>query len=376
MRIGVLGGGQLGGMLALAGAPLGMRFRFLDPDPCAPAGAVGELHVGAYEDEAALARFVRGLDAVTFEFENVPASAVRWLASRVHTFPGAGALETAQDRALEKACFRRVGLGVPEFACAGTKAEFDAACGMVGLPVVVKTRRMGYDGKGQAVVRHAREVDGAWARLGEAASGLIVERLVEFEAEVSLIGARARDGATRFYPLVRNEHSAGILRRSIVPVGAVGEDLQSRGEGVVRALMDDLGYVGVLAVEMFVARVAGRLELLGNEMAPRVHNSGHWTIEGAETGQFEQHLRAGLGLPLGGVGVAGPSVMLNMVGGVPGLADLLSLAGSGVGVYPHLYGKEPRAGRKLGHLTLVGRDWRSVEGVEARARALIDPAWR
>ncbi len=364
MRIGVLGGGQLGRMLALAGYPLGFSFRFLDPSPEAPAGRVGELQVGEYGDLAALERFARGLDAVTIEFENVPASAVKWLEERVPVFPGSAALETGQDRVWEKTLFRRVGAEVQAFQPASTREEFEEAVRGVGVPVMAKTRRFGYDGKGQRVLRHGREVEVAWAELR--GSPLIVESLVEFEREVSILGVRSRTGETKFYPIVENRHEGGILRRSESPVDG-GELLQHQAERAAGAILTELGYVGVLAVEFFVVGRGEASRLIVNEMAPRVHNSGHWTIEGAETSQFENHLRAGLGLPLGSCAARGRSVMLNLIGSVPRLSELLAIRGAGAGVHVHVYGKEPRPGRKVGHVTMVGR----VEEVEERVRALV-----
>ena len=307
-----------------------------------------------------LERFARGLDAVTIEFENVPASAVKWLEERLPVFPGSAALETGQDRVWEKTLFRRVGAEVQAFHPAATREELESAVRSVGVPVMAKTRRFGYDGKGQRVLRHAREVEVAWAEMRGVP--LIVESLVEFEREVSILGVRSRTGETRFYPIVENRHEGGILRRSESPVEN-GEELQRRAEKAAGAILAELGYVGVLAVEFFVVGAG----LIVNEMAPRVHNSGHWTIEGAETSQFENHLRAGLGLPLGSCAARGRSVMINLIGSVPRLSELLAIRVEGAGVHVHVYGKEPRPGRKVGHVTMVGR----VEEVEGRVRAVV-----
>ncbi len=304
-------------MLALAGIPLGLSFRFLDPSPVAPAGEVGELLVGHYDEPQLLDRLAAGAAAVTYEFENVPVEAAR----RVAAVPDAAALEAAQDRLEEKRLFRR--LGIPT-------ALFDDE--VKAFPALLKTRRFGYDGKGQHLVE---------TRPG-AGPGHVLEERVLFDRELSLLGARGRDGDTRFYPLVENVHEGGILRRSLAPAP---EAPQAQAEEYATRLLDELGYVGVLALELF--EVGG--DLLANELAPRVHNTGHWTIEGAETSQFENHLRAVLGLPLGSTAVRAASLMLNLIGSAPRPADVLAIPGA----HLHVYGKEPRPGRKLGHVTLV-----------------------
>lgn len=342
MKVGILGGGQLGRMLALAGYPLGLQFRFLDTgEP--PVAPLAELVEGNFEDAAALDRLAAGVDVVTYEFENVPVAAARHLARHVPVYPPPGALETAQDRLHEKTLFRKLGIPTPEFAPAATREELAAAVGRVGLPVVIKTRRFGYDGKGQMVVRDAAGVDEAWRQLG--GSPLIVESLVPFEREVSILCVRSRRGQAAFYPLAQNEHRGGILRTSIAPAPAISPELQARAEGYAASVLRSLDYVGVLAIELF--QVGG--ELLANEMAPRVHNSGHWTIEGAVTSQFENHLRAVLDLPLGDTSARGHCAMVNLIGTTPPIEAVLRIPGA----HLHLYGKQPRAGRKLGHITLV-----------------------
>jgi 5-(carboxyamino)imidazole ribonucleotide synthase len=335
MLVGCIGGGQLGRMLGLAGMPLGLSFRFLDPAPDACAGAVGELVVADYGDTKGLDRLARGADVVTFEFENVPVEA----AARVGALPGVRALEQGQDRLREKELFRSLGIPTARF---GTLAE-------TALPAVVKTRRLGYDGKGQRLVETEERL----------AQDELAEELVRFDRELSVVGVRGRDGDTRFWPVAENVHRDGILRVSRAP--AVDAP-QREAEAIGAALMDALDYVGVLAVELF--EVGGKL--LANEFAPRVHNTAHWTIDGAETSQFENHLRAILGLPLGGTAARAPSAMVNLIGSVPALDALLALRRTRV----HLYGKAPRAGRKVGHLTLVDPDEESV----ARAVALADAA--
>ncbi len=322
-------------MLGLAGLPLGLRFRFLDPSPEAPAAKVGELVVGAYDDPAALARLAAGADVVTYEFENVPVEAIRGIAPS----PPALALELGQDRLVEKQLFRRLGIPTARF---GALAE-------TGLPALVKSRRLGYDGKGQRRV----EVD------GPVGGDELAEEIVAFGRELSIIAVRGRDGETRFWPLAENVHRGGVLRISRAPAAAAQ---QAGAEQLVGRLLDELGYVGVLALELF--DVGGRL--LANEFAPRVHNTGHWTIDGAVTSQFENHLRAILGLPLGSTEAVAASVMVNLIGGAPPPEQLLRLPGA----HLHLYGKEPRPGRKLGHLTLVGAEEETVaEAIAAVERS-------
>jgi 5-(carboxyamino)imidazole ribonucleotide synthase len=315
--VGVIGGGQLGRMLALAGIPLGLSFRFLDPSPDAPAREVGELLVGEYDDPELLDRLADGAAAVTYEFENVPVGA----AVRVGALPAAPALEASQDRLVEKQLFRRLGIPTPRI-----DDEVET------FPAILKTRRLGYDGKGQRLVS---------GRPTGTVPGHVLEERVSFDRELSLLAVRAADGETRFWPLVENEHEDGILRVSRAPAA---DAPQAEAEEYGSRLLDEVGYVGVLALELF--EVEGRL--LANEFAPRVHNTGHWTIEGAATSQFENHLRAILGLPLGST-ASRPSLMVNLIGSTPRNEDVLRVPGA----HLHLYGKEPRPGRKLGHVTLV-----------------------
>ena len=322
-------------MLGLAGAPLGLDFRFLDPSPDAPAAAVGDLVVGAYDDQRALSLLSEGADVVTYEFENVAVSS----AVQLGALPPARALELGQDRLVEKELFRRLGIPCARF---GSLAE-------TGLPAIVKTRRLGYDGKGQRRL---------WSE-GPTGENELAEELVSFDRELSIVAARSLGGETRFWPLAENVHRDGILRQSTVPALAAP---QSDAEELATRLLDDLEYVGVMALELF--EVDGRL--LANEFAPRVHNTAHWTIDGAVTSQFENHLRAILGLPLGLTDATGSTVMLNLIGGVPPIDAMLRLPGAHV----HLYGKEPRAGRKVGHLTLVD----AAPSVVVDAVALVDTA--
>jgi 5-(carboxyamino)imidazole ribonucleotide synthase len=332
--VGVVGGGQLGLMLGLAGEPLGIRCRFLDPSVDAPAGRIGELLVGAYDDGELLRALAQGADAVTFEFENFPADA-----APAGVLPPARALAVSQDRLAEKELCRALGIATAPYAPVDAEPGLAEALDRVGAPALLKTRRFGYDGKGQAVIGDPGSAAEAWSSLGGVP--LLLELRVDFTRELSIIGVRGRDGETRFYPLVENTHRGGILRVSRTPAAA---ERQHEAETIAGAILDELAYVGVLAVELFEAPDG----LLVNELAPRVHNSGHWTIEGAETSQFENHLRAIGGLPLGGTAATGASAMVNLIGEAPPLERLLELS-----AHVHLYGKAPRPGRKLGHVTLV-----------------------
>lgn len=342
MSIGILGGGQLGYMLALAGYPLGMRFRFFDPSPEAPVGRIAPRVTGEYSDRAALEKFAHGLEVVTYEFENVPVDAAHFLAKKVSVFPHPAALEAAQDRLREKQLFEKLGIATSEYSSLATAYDLDAALKKIGLPAVLKTRRMGYDGKGQWILRTAEEV--RVAKEGLPKLPFIVEKFVPFSRELSAIAVRGKGGETAFYPLVENRHRSGILRLSLAPAPGVIPEIQKAAEDAARKVLEALNYVGVLTIEFFERDG----ELLANEMAPRVHNSGHWTIEGAVSSQFENHLRAINGLPLGSTAPIGASAMINLIGELPDSRQVLAVPAA----HLHLYGKEPRPGRKLGHVTL------------------------
>ena len=345
MNVGILGAGQLGRMLALAGYPLGLNFRFYDAAAGAPAGQLSPLTVGSFDDKAALSRWAAGLDVITYEFENVPTAAAQHLSTIAPVYPPPTALFKSQDRIVEKTFFREQGLPTPEFAAVNSAAECREAIKKIGYPAVLKTRIMGYDGKGQQVLRNDGDIEPAFATMK--GGHLIVEQFVPFTRELSIIAARGRDGAVAIYPLAQNEHGGGILRVSQSPARDVPKATQDQAERHARAVLSALSYVGVLAIEFF--DVGGRL--LANEMAPRVHNSGHWSIEGSWTSQFENQLRAILGWPLGSTEPAGYSGMVNIIGGLPAEKQVLEL-----GAHLHLYGKEPRPGRKLGHATVVEDD--------------------
>ena len=339
MKVGILGGGQLARMIALAGYPLGLKFIVLDPDTNAGAAGLSEHLLGAYDDPALLAELAEKADVVTYEFENVPAHVAEFLSSHTLVYPPAGALAVAQDRLLEKNFFRELGIGTAPFAAVESLTDLQAAMADIGYPAILKSRRMGYDGKGQAVLRSAADLAAAWDSMQGAAA--IVEGFVDFQREVSIIAARSPSGEIAYYPLSENRHRGGILR---IAECRDKDPAQSLAEDYVRRLLEKLDYVGVVALELFDAGGA----LLANEFAPRVHNSGHWTIEGSETSQFENHLRAILNLPLGSTAPRGYAAMVNFIGGLPDDAQLLSIANA----HLHLYDKAPRKGRKVAHATI------------------------
>lgn len=347
--LGILGGGQLARMLALAAAPLGVKTLVVDSAADACAGQIAPLVVADWTDYDALEHFAREVDVVTFDFENVPAETAHWLANRVDVFPAPRALAVAQDRLAEKTLFLECGLQTPEFKAVDTREDLERALAIVGAPAILKTRRLGYDGKGQFRIKTLADADAAWAALGAQAQahGLILEAFVPFDRELSVIAVRGRDGDFRTWPLTQNWHTDGVLSLSLAPASDIAA-LQARATGLARTLAEKLDYVGVFALELFVKNG----ELLGNEMAPRVHNSGHWTIEGALTSQFENHVRAVLGLPLGDTSARGLSAMFNWIGELPDAAPVLEA----IDAHWHDYGKQPRVGRKVGHATVCAPD--------------------
>jgi 5-(carboxyamino)imidazole ribonucleotide synthase len=349
-RVGIVGAGQLGLMLGQAGKSLDLEFAFLDPADNPPARAVGPVRSEPFDSEEGLA-MLAGCDVVTYEFENVPVAAVETLLNKVPVFPPPGALQHAQDRLREKQLFASLDIPVPDWHEVSTRRQLDAALEVIGLPLVLKTRRFGYDGKGQFVIRKIEDAEMAWQELG--GTPAIAEQWVPYEREISVFGARATDGAIAVYPMTQNEHRQGILHVSKAP--AEGALLAEEAAAHLRKLLTYLDYVGILALEMFV--IGNRV--LANEFAPRVHNSGHWTIEGSRTSQFENHLRAILGLPLGDTGAVGHVAMINLIGSMPAGISLIER-----GWHLHDYGKAARPGRKLGHMTIVADD------AEARDREL------
>ena len=343
--VGILGGGQLARMMALSGAPLGLRFLVLDSVADACAGQFAPMVVGDYTDEAALNEFASKVDVATFDFENVPAASAEWLSSHVPVFPNPRALGLSQDRLAEKTLFRELGIPVPDFADIPDRAALDAAVAQLGTPCILKTRRLGYDGKGQFRIKTLDDVDAAWEALGAQAStvGLILEAFVRFQRELSVVAVRGRDGEFRSWPLTENWHVDGVLSASLAPA-RVDDAMAARAIAYAKSLAEAMDYVGVFALELFCRDG----ELLANEIAPRVHNSGHWTIEGSETSQFQNHLRAVLGLPLGDTRMVGRACMLNWIGEMPDAHPVLREPGG----HWHDYGKSARTGRKVGHATL------------------------
>ncbi len=344
--VAVLGGGQLGRMLGLAGIPMGLRFRFLDPVAGAPAGAVGDLVVGGLGDRAALDRVAEGAHVVTYEWEGVPADGARYLADRLPLFPSARSLAVSQDRVAEKRLCGDLGIATAPFAAVDDRAALHSALGTIGTPAILKTRSGGYDGKGQFRLDAPGDADAAWDALGPLGH-LVLEARVAFTRELSVLACRGRDGEVAVYPVAANIHEGGILRVSRVPT--VGRSSQAAAAAIARRLLEALDHVGVLCVELFET---GDGSLVVNELAPRVHNSGHWTIEGAVTSQFENHLRAILGLPLGAPTLVMPNAMVNCIGALPDREAILGIAGA----HLHDYDKSPRAERKVGHVTVLADD--------------------
>jgi 5-(carboxyamino)imidazole ribonucleotide synthase len=371
MRIGIIGAGQLGRMLALSGIPLGLEFLFYDRSDDVPGAAIAPVTTGGFDDLASLRRFARRVDVVTFDWENVPVASVRAIAGLAETLPPARALEVAQDRLAEKRLFARLGIPVAPHAAVDSLPALERAVRRIGTPGILKTRRLGYDGKGQVRIERADQLPAALASLG--GRGLIYEGFVRIGREVSLVAARGRDGSIVFYPLAENVHESGILSVTRAPHRAPA--LQRLAEWHLRRILERLRYVGVLCVEFFVAGT----QLVANEMAPRVHNSGHWTIEGAETSQFENHVRALAGLPLGSTRPRGAAGMVNFIGRMPPASAVLAIEGA----HLHDYGKSPRPGRKLGHATVLAataaaRDRRlaGLLGLAGRASQVADGPFR
>ena len=347
--VGILGGGQLGRMLALAAAKLGLRCHVLSPDPQSPAFDVARRVTQAdYTDKDALDRFAADVDVITYEFENVPAETATFLASRRPVLPDPAALATTQDRLHEKAFLAQHGIASAPFVPIGRHGDLAPGLRELGTPAVLETRRFGYDGKGQAMIRSPADLHAAWSAVGEQPS--ILESFVPFEREVSVVAARGQNGQVVCFDLTENEHRDHILKVSRVPAG-VSPDVAAEALAIAESVANAFGYVGVLAVEMFVLREGAPRRVLVNEIAPRVHNSGHWTLDGATVSQFEQHIRAIAGWPLGRPNRHGRVEMTNLIGAeVADYPRWLQVPGASV----HLYGKATvRDGRKMGHVTRV-----------------------
>jgi 5-(carboxyamino)imidazole ribonucleotide synthase len=348
--IGILGGGQLGRMLAMAAARLGLRCQVFSPDPDSPAfDVVLNATCAEYADVEALELFANDVDVITYEFENVPAASAMILAARRPVLPDRKILETTQDRLVEKDFVKRLGIATADYADVSSAATLRAAIGKIGLPAVIKTRRFGYDGKGQAIIREGDDPDQVWEDL--VTKSAILEAFIPFEREVSVIAARSASGQVECFDVTENEHSDHILKISRAPA-AISDALAAQARGIAETIANALNYVGVLAVEMFVVQSEAGPTVLVNEIAPRVHNSGHWTLDGASISQFEQHIRAIAGWPLGKPVRHGPVTMTNLIGDdINGYEHWLTVPGATV----HLYGKgPPRPGRKMGHVTQVG----------------------
>jgi 5-(carboxyamino)imidazole ribonucleotide synthase len=342
-------------MIALAGYPLGLEFIFLDPSVDACANKMGVHLHGNYDDPRLLAELAEQADVVTYEFENVPADVAEYLAAHTQVHPSPKALAVAQDRLVEKNFFQTIGIPTPDFAPVESFAELTQVMIRIGWPAILKSRTQGYDGKGQSVLKSVEDLTAAWALLEGVPA--IVEAFVPFDREISIIAARNATGAIVFYPLSENLHRGGILR---VAESRDSDAMQGQAEVYVSRLMEALDYVGVLALELF--EIDG--ELIANEFAPRVHNSGHWTIEGAETSQFENHLRAILGLPLGATTALGKSAMVNFIGGLPASEEILTIQHT----HLHLYDKTPRKGRKVAHATVCAE---STQTLSERLEMLV-----
>ena len=341
MRIGIIGAGQLGRMLGFAARDLGVACQFLDPSDAPPAATTGPVIRSAFDDAEALARLAAECDIVTFEFENIPVKALQQISDLVSVYPPIDALRQAQDRLIEKQLFSTLAIPLPRYRAIDSISDLEDAVASIGLPIVIKTRRMGYDGKGQVVLKRRDQIGTAWDQLG--GRELVAEQWVPFDYEVSVIGVRNVGGDIAIYPITRNEHTGGILRRSRAPVESIA--LSEQSGRYMQTLLEHLDYVGVLALELFVVGD----QLLANEFAPRVHNSGHWTIEGSETSQFTNHLRAILNMPPGSTLSRGYAGMINLIGHMPDAA----MQPMPKNCYLHDYGKSPRPGRKLGHITVV-----------------------
>lgn len=359
--IGILGAGQLARMLAQAGQELGLEFIFLDPAAAVGAAEYGEHIQADWDDEAALTELGQRCDVVTFDFENVPEASATLIESLCPVFPPPRALFASQDRLREKTLLQDLGIPVAPFVAVSSRPELMAAVEQLGLPCVLKTRRFGYDGKGQAVLRFQEDLERVWQTLG--GQDLVCEGFVAFDAECSIIAARGQDAKTVYWPLTRNLHRNGVLAISVAPAfsGALDAALQARAEAMIQPLLEHLDYVGVLALELFLKNG----ELLVNEFAPRVHNSGHWSIDGAVTSQFENHLRAICGLSLGDPSVRLKSLMFNLLGEMPEAAGKFNSPS----VHWHDYQKTAREGRKIGHVTVTAE---TLGGLKARAGELAD----
>ncbi len=360
MNVGILGGGQLARMMAEVGSSLGLSFTFFCPDSHACAAPFGEHLYASYDDKSAQKRFANWADVATYEFENIPLSLVESLQQQIPLHPASSVLSVARDRLTEKLLFRTLGIPTAKFAPVDSLEQLINSMEDIGLPAILKKRTQGYDGKGQVLLRNASDLSTAWERIGRVPC--IVESVVAFSREFSIIAARNQKGEIVFYPVSENHHRDGILRLSI---SRKDDPMQVRAEAKIRVIMDNLDYVGVMALELFQIED----QLFANELAPRVHNSGHWTIEATETSQFENHLRAICGFPLGKTSSAQISAMVNLIGRLPVESQIRNIGGASL----HFYGKAERPGRKVGHVTLTSSGC-SPEEFDLRLTALLQLA--
>ncbi len=360
MNIGILGGGQLARMMAQAGRSLGLNFMFLCPDIYACAAPFGEHLCVPYGDEDAQKRLANWADITTYEFENVPLSVVDSVQKKVSLYPSSSVLSVARDRLKEKTLFRNLGIPTANFSPVDSLEDLRNAMKNIGFSAILKTRTDGYDGKGQALLHGKNDLPSAWMKVGKAPC--IVESMVAFNRELSIIAVRDQRGKMVFYPLSENHHRDGILRLSI---SRQDDPMQARAEAKIRYIMEDLNYVGTMALELFQVKD----QLFANEFAPRVHNSGHWTIEAAQTSQFENHLRAICGFPLGKTTSVQSAAMVNLIGLLPSERQILNITDA----TPHFYCKAERPGRKVGHVTLTSKDYTS-EDFQQRLSTLLQLA--
>lgn len=350
-------------MMALAGIPLGLQFRFLDPAADACAASLGSLIQADFGDTEAAAALAKSVDVATYDFENIPSSSATALLQHCPLYPGVAALQQCQDRLIEKTLLQSLNIAVPTFMAVSSRPDLFAATEQLGFPCVLKTRRLGYDGKGQAILRQPEDLERAWQKLGD--QDLILEAFVPFDAECSLVSVRQRSGETRYWPLTRNVHADGVLMLS--HPGSLSNALQQQAERIAFKLLEHFQYTGVMTVEFFV--VGG--QLLVNEIAPRVHNSGHWTIDAAECSQFENHIRAICDWPLGSTAQKQACLMFNWIGQMPERTALLARAG----LHWHDYGKQARSGRKLGHATLTAASENDLQLASRSLAQQLDGRW-
>lgn len=349
MRIGILGAGQLGRMLALAGYPIGASFSFYDTSG-APSAGIGDITIDQSSSREKLQSFLNNVDLVTYEFENIPLELTQRVETSKPLYPSSESIRVCQNRVEEKKLFAQLGIPAAPYRTASSAKELKQAALELGCPVVAKSVTDGYDGKGQAILHAPDDALTAWESIGH--PSLIVESFVHFDREVSIIAVRSRSGDVAFYPIAENVHRDGILRYSIAPAPQLSAELQSMAELYIKDLLNELGHVGVLTLELFVTTTG----LIANEMAPRVHNSGHWSMDGAPCSQFENHIRAIAGLPLGDTSASRPTCMINIVGSSGDIIDLLKLPY----VNLHLYDKEERPGRKIGHINILADSYKEL----------------